>query len=118
LRLWWCLVHGVAAVGVCDLPLALAIKLSLLAALAANGWSGAPRPAPLLIRRGDGTWAVPELGRGSLRPARDACYAGGWVRLALVDRRGRLTWLLFRDQFEPVVWRALQAVLRRPGRAE
>jgi len=113
LKLWWYAVHGLAGLGIAGVPLWPALKCFALAGLLAHAWWRVPPLAPLLIKRRNGSWAAPELGRTELRPLADTSYGLWWVRLILADARGTVRWLLLRDQLDPAVWRALQVSLRR-----
>jgi hypothetical protein len=111
---WWWILHALLsfAAGVVAWP--IPARIALLVTVAAHGILRYPARIPReLVRRRDGSWALPRLGLAGLRLGPGSCCTHAWIRLVLAGPAGRTVVLLVRDQFTPPVWRALQAVLRR-----
>jgi hypothetical protein len=85
-----------------------------LAGLACHAILRFPRQHfPVLLRRRDGSWSLPQMAGARLTMAPGSWLAWNWVRLVLTDGYRRQVVLLVRDQLEAHAWRALQARLRQ-----
>jgi hypothetical protein len=119
LMLWWLALHLVVSLGVIALGLGALATCFAAAALGAHGVLRAPRRTAVLLRRRDGTWALPDAGLDRLRLGRGTRYGSLWMELVLVadspNRKRKTAILLLRDQVDAESWRRLQAQLRRRG---
>jgi hypothetical protein len=88
----------------------------VLAALAVLGHALARRPAvpPATLAVGaDGSWHLPEVGRGGFMVGPGTRLAAHWIRVDLRAGAERLDILLLVDQLDREDWARLSARLRR-----
>ena len=109
---WWLALHVLLAVSVLTSTVGLIWSGMLLLAVCVHAWIRLPGSSILLLRFGDGSWAIPEQGRFKLQLAPNSSYSTVWVRLVFEADGARNTVLLLRDQMETEDWRRLQVAVR------
>jgi hypothetical protein len=114
LCLWWCVLHALPAAAVLLVTSWPILAAAIVAGLTCHALRRFPRQLPpVLLRRRDGSWSLPQRGITGLTLASGSVLAWNWVRLVLSDGRCRHVVLLVRDQIDSHAWRALQARLRQ-----
>ncbi len=114
LHIWWFMLHALPAAAVVLVTAWSVPAVVFVAGLACHAFLRFPRQHfPVLLRRRDGSWSLPQSGGSRLTLAPGSWLAWNWVRLVLTDGDRRQVLLLVRDQLEPHAWRALQARLRQ-----
>lgn len=104
--------HALALAGLLASGLSAALKLGGLLVLVAHA-QRIPRAAPRILRRADGSWAVPERGLHALALGEGTSIGAFWALLRLDGDGGGVSVLLLKDQLPDETWRALRAELLR-----